>query len=97
MLASLTLRVRSLARRFGLIRVMNRLGPIPNYEDRFQRSLKDAIQSGDHVWDVGANVGLYTELFCQWVALRVLSVPLSLRPKRPKVSDAVCRTVRGFR
>jgi FkbM family methyltransferase len=67
MLTSLTLRVRSLARRFGLIRVINRLRPIANYEDRFHQSLEDAIRPGDHVWDIGANVGLYTELFCQWV------------------------------
>jgi hypothetical protein len=76
---------------------MNRLGPIPNYEDRFQRSLKDAIQSGDHVWDIGANVGLYTELFCQWVALRVLSSAFEPATEGANVSDAVCRTVRGFR
>ena len=25
------------------------------------------MKAGDVVWDIGANVGLYTELFCKWV------------------------------
>jgi FkbM family methyltransferase len=26
-----------------------------------------AVRPGDTVWDVGANIGIYTEQFCQWV------------------------------
>ena len=33
------------------------------YEERFGRELLAAIAPGDVVWDIGANVGLYTERF----------------------------------
>jgi FkbM family methyltransferase len=33
------------------------------YESAFEESLLAAIQPGDYVWDVGANVGLYTVKF----------------------------------
>jgi FkbM family methyltransferase len=34
-----------------------------SYEERFGQGLLDAIAPGDVVWDIGANVGLYTEQF----------------------------------
>jgi FkbM family methyltransferase len=46
---------------------VHRLFPAKAYEERFHQELVEAIRSGDVVWDVGANVGLYTEQFCQWV------------------------------
>lgn len=61
-----TIKLRSLARSLGLIRVYNRLRPQRAYEDRFRQGLEQAVRPGDRVWDVGANVGLYTELFAQW-------------------------------
>jgi FkbM family methyltransferase len=33
------------------------------YEEKVDRALSGAIRSGDCVWDVGANVGIYTERF----------------------------------
>src|SRR6201999_2762481 len=35
--------------------------------ERANETLKAAVRPGDVVWDVGANVGVYTELFCRWV------------------------------
>jgi len=37
------------------------------YEHKFHRALLAAIKPGDNVWDVGANTGLYTELFADAV------------------------------
>jgi FkbM family methyltransferase len=58
---------RSLARKAGIIRLIHRVRPARSYEERFHRALVDAVRPGDVVWDVGANVGLYTRQFCQWV------------------------------
>jgi FkbM family methyltransferase len=61
------IRARSVARKIGLIALINRLRPHEDYEQRVHESLMAAVKPGDVVWDVGANVGLYTELFCRWV------------------------------
>lgn len=62
----LSTELRSLARKVGVIRLVQRLRR-GGYEDRFRQALQAAIVPGDRVWDVGANVGLYTELFADWV------------------------------
>jgi FkbM family methyltransferase len=36
-------------------------------EDKFHDALHGAIRRGDVVWDVGANLGVYTEAFANWV------------------------------
>jgi FkbM family methyltransferase len=61
------IKARSLARRTGLTRLIQRFSAARPYEDRFRDGLERAMRPGDTVWDVGANVGLYTEHF----ALRV--------------------------
>jgi FkbM family methyltransferase len=60
-------KVRSLARKTGLIGLIHRLRPAGSYESRVRQALTGAVRPGDAVWDVGANVGLYSELFCRWV------------------------------
>ena len=62
-----SIKVRSLARRAGLIGLYHRLRPARPYEDQFHKALRAAVLTGDIVWDVGANVGVYTEQFCEWV------------------------------
>jgi FkbM family methyltransferase len=44
-----------------------KLFPKRSYEQAFHQALEDEIKPGDVVWDVGANVGFYSELFCKWV------------------------------
>ncbi len=63
----LTIQARSLARRLGLVRLYNTLRPARPYEDKFHDALRAAVRQGDTVWDVGANVGVYTEQFLEWV------------------------------
>jgi FkbM family methyltransferase len=52
--------------------VINRLRSLhpQDYEERVHGALQSAIHQGDVVWDVGANVGVYTEQFCHWVGDR---------------------------
>jgi FkbM family methyltransferase len=66
-LNSWQIKARSLARKTGVIRLINLVRPAGSYEERVNQALTGAIKPGDVVWDVGANVGVYTELFCQWV------------------------------
>jgi FkbM family methyltransferase len=61
------IKARSLARKAGIIRLINRFRPAGPYEIRVHEALTNAVKPGDVVWDVGANVGVYTELFCQSV------------------------------
>lgn len=67
-----TIRLRSLARKIGVIAVINFirfkvLGLSRAYEEKFGTALLSHVRRGDVVWDIGANVGLYTEKFAQCV------------------------------
>src|SRR5258708_24917292 len=63
MLIELQTQARSLLRRSGLVPLLNRVRSVwrTGYEDVFSRSLLAEIRSGDCVWDVGANVGYYSQ------------------------------------
>ena len=58
-----TIRARSVGRQLGVNRLIMALRGPRTYEDRFQRSMLGAVRAGDCVWDVGANVGLYSAAF----------------------------------
>ena len=67
--ASITLRLwlRKLGVTPVLARVMNRVGLFggaEGYEERFSERMLAELRPGDVVWEVGANVGLYTREFC---------------------------------
>jgi FkbM family methyltransferase len=66
----IAIKARALGQRLGVIRPMvsaYRKMFAKSYEERFHRALLDAIRPGDIVWDIGANVGVYTKLFAQRV------------------------------
>lgn len=59
---------RSVGQRFGVLRPIVRLYRAyfsKSYEERFNKALLNAIRTADVVWDVGANIGLYTQLFAE--------------------------------
>jgi len=55
--------LRNLGRALGLNRLLASLLVGGNYEDQFQVAMLGAIRQGEVVWDVGANVGLYSKKF----------------------------------
>lgn len=62
----LLLSARNLGRRLGVLRpaqLVWRKMRGKGYEESFERALLKGISAGDVVWDVGANVGLYTQKF----------------------------------
>jgi FkbM family methyltransferase len=62
-----TIRARSVGRQIGVNRLIMALRGPRTYEDRFQRAMLQALRVGDCVWDVGANVGLYSAAFAERV------------------------------
>ena len=65
--SSLNRFLRPLTRRLGLNRLLAKVIMRGAYEDRFGKALEKEIKHGDVVWDVGANVGLYTTIFLDLV------------------------------
>ncbi len=68
---TLSIRLRARCRKLGLhrlaYRIESKLKRNMRYEESFSAALQNAVHPGDVVWDVGANVGDYTELFSGWV------------------------------
>jgi len=83
---------RTLARKLGLIGILKALLPARDYEERFHRALMEAIQPGDLVWDVGANVGYYSQLFAEKVGVDGRVVAFEPSPaSAAKVRELVTR------
>jgi FkbM family methyltransferase len=61
----LIIKFRSFTRRLGLNRVIGALFSNGRYEDVFGSAIRAKIRRGDVVWDVGANVGLYSAIFLE--------------------------------
>jgi FkbM family methyltransferase len=62
--------LRSTARRLGIIRLLlplraciYRMRGNDGYEAKFAKAVQQAVAPGDVVWDIGANLGLYTKVF----------------------------------
>lgn len=57
------IRIRNFTRKLGLNKLIGRVLSGNGYEDKFGSAIFAQVRSGDCVWDVGANVGLYTTQF----------------------------------
>ena len=62
--------LRKVVRASGLNHVVKQLFYSVKYEDEFQKVVSSCVREGDIVWDVGANVGVYTDIFLDAVGLR---------------------------
>ena len=58
-----TLRLRDFGRKTGVNRILQSFILGKDYEGRYDRCLSSFINTGDCVWDVGANLGYYTKQF----------------------------------
>ncbi|GAA4043543.1 FkbM family methyltransferase [Parerythrobacter jejuensis] len=61
--------LRRIGQRMGILRPMQRLYRRVfriDYEQAFDSALKNRVQAGDTVWDVGANIGHYAPQFADW-------------------------------
>ncbi len=63
--------LRSISRKLGVTPWIAKLNQFVRrsgaYEERFSQALLAAVRAGDHVWDVGANVGFYTHQISELV------------------------------
>jgi FkbM family methyltransferase len=61
---ALTIRARSIARRIGLKKLYYKFVRPSDYEEHVRTALLSRLKPGDVVWDIGANRGHYTKIFC---------------------------------
>ena len=59
------IQIRTLTRKLGLNKVIGWLIANRHYEDRFGPALSHQVCPGDTVWDIGANLGIYTRQFVE--------------------------------
>lgn len=63
------IRIRTFARKIGVLGIIKKLYSIinKNYEEKFDKALISSIREKDIIWDVGANLGIYTTKFLKSV------------------------------
>ena len=59
--------LRNIGRTLGINSLLARLLINKKYEDAFDRELNSRINNGDIIWDVGANVGYYSQKFANLI------------------------------
>jgi FkbM family methyltransferase len=74
----------------AVVRLLARAQSGREYEENFRRALFACISPGDCVWDVGANVGLYSELFAEAVGSAGAVVSFEPSPDCVEAIEARC-------
>jgi FkbM family methyltransferase len=92
--------LRNIGRASGFNRLFVSAAHPRDYESRFQCAMTGTIRPGDTVWDVGANVGLYSTLFSHLTGPTGHVVawepsPVNLKRLREAVSDRENVTVKA--
>ena len=79
---------RTFGQKIGILKPLVRLYRAifnKSYEEKFDKEMLAHIQLGEIVWDVGANVGLFTQKFAQCVGPKGLVVAFEPSPKTYKI------------
>jgi len=77
----------------AVVRLLARVRPGKEYEENFRKAMFDCIRPGDCVWDVGANIGLYSELFA--AAVGPTGAVVSFDPSPDCVAEMEARRQAG--
>jgi hypothetical protein len=80
---------RSISRKVGLTPTLNRIRMLwhqADYEDKFAAALLRSVRPNDCVWDIGANVGFYTEQLSQLARFVVAFEPIAENSSRSSVA-----------
>jgi FkbM family methyltransferase len=84
------IKLRSLARKAGLHhwiwKMRKKFQPNRDYEKQCRQVLEEAVRPGDVVWDIGANEGFFTELFCKWVGPKGHVVAIEPNPEAMEIT-----------
>jgi FkbM family methyltransferase len=64
----IAIKIRNYTRKLGINKLIASLLASKQYEDRFGNAISSQIRSGDIVWDIGANLGIYTQIFLDSVS-----------------------------
>src|SRR5215831_838089 len=67
---TVTVAMRDVCRFLGLNRLVSLFLSEPGYEMAFQRAVLSEVREADCIWDVGANVGVYTTKFATKVGAK---------------------------
>ena len=88
--SSAVVRFRDLTRSIGLNSLIaNILQKNKSYEERYESRFLSRVQAGDVVWDVGANQGLYSNLFSKIVGSSGMVV--AFEPSPSNFNELICK------
>lgn len=93
---SLVLGMRNVGRALGVNRYVGGLMQ-RGYEEDFEARLLEAIRPGDVVWDIGANVGLYTRRFSALAGAQGQVVAFEPSPQNFRRLQAACADLANVR
>jgi predicted methyltransferase len=67
------------------------------YETRYDNGLQAALEQGDCVWDVGANIGYYTRRFAEWVGSKGIVFAFEPSPANFARLDSGCTALNNVK
>ena len=57
--------LRKILRKIGLSKILAKFVYGTSYEEKVNKTIKNTVMQGDIIWDIGANIGVYTLIFSE--------------------------------